>query len=59
MPVSNVEKKPKSDLEDWKKYFLIVPVIGLVGLVVSILLLTEFSEPLMNIFKKMLGAVFG
>jgi len=34
-----------------EKYILVVAALGLTGLVVSIFLLSDYSEPLMNIIR--------
>jgi hypothetical protein len=41
------------------RYVFIVSSIGFVGLVVSLFLLYDFIDPVMNILKLMLGGMFG
>lgn len=46
----------------WKKmlkYVYVVSAVGFVGLVVSLILLSEFFDPILNILKLMLGTIFG
>ncbi len=44
-----MEKMPKT--VQMEKYLLVVGTMGLAGLIVSIYLLSDFSEPLMNMMR--------
>jgi hypothetical protein len=46
-------------LEKMSKYVFIVSAAGFIGLVVSLILLSEFFDPILNIIKIMLGTMFG
>jgi hypothetical protein len=41
------------------KYVSVVSAVGFVGLVISLILLSEFFDPILNIIKLMLGKMFG
>lgn len=45
--------------KDLDKYMLVLGLVGLTGLVVSLILLSDYFEQLKNIVRAMMKAVFG
>lgn len=54
-----MEKQPGKELESLNRYLLIVGGIGAVGLVISLILLSDFKEPIFRIVELMMDGMFG
>ena len=51
-------EKQKEDYK-WGKHLMFVASIGLIGLVISIYLLMDFKDPLLNIVQLSMDTIFG
>ncbi|MCK5237759.1 MAG: hypothetical protein KAR06_12345 [Deltaproteobacteria bacterium] len=56
-----IEEKKEKGLHEyaWTKYLMAVAGVGLIGLIISLVLLMEFSEPLWNVAELFIEFLFG